>query len=649
MPPPPTIPPRLGTRALLGRLWRLLAGYRRLFYASAACMVLAGAIEPLLPWLLGALLDSSGAAIDHPLPPHLLPWAFLAVIMMRSLLGFARGYLTGWLETTVQRDLRRTASHNLLHWRPAALAAGNSGDITSHITFLTGGVIGGFMGIVITLVQSGIKLVGYAALLLYLHWPLAVIVLVFFVPVALLTRAVNHRISRKSQEILAETIASVSCINQLVDGWKVVKTYAGQQAEMGRLGRIFQRIRNDLMRRVLAQSLLLPVNQLLLAAPLVYIIYYVVNGLADGTLTPGTVAAFISTLLLLNGPVRGVIGTLTGWAEFSVTAQSLFNFLEKPLETDSGTRTLADPRGEISYDNVSFTYPVRPTGEESSAASADATSPAAGESKDAGTSTAADADAANAPPAALADITLNIAAGETVALVGRSGAGKTTLVGLLPRFFSPQRGRIRIDGADIADFTLKSLRRHIDIVTQEPFLFDDTIAANIAYPDSAASPARLQRALQNAAAADFVARLPQGAETRIGEKGSTLSGGQRQRLVLARAFYRNAPILILDEATSSLDSSTERHIQQALRRLLAGRTVIIIAHRFSTVHLADRIVLLEDGRLAAAGTLQHLLATCPAFATLYRAQSLENAENAPENAEKPAKNSRENTPSNAAP
>ena len=380
-------------------------------------------------------------------------------------------------------------------------------------------------------------------------------------------------------------MASVSSINQLVTFWKVIKLYAGYEVEVWRLGRIFNRIRNTTLRSVFAKSMLLPVNQLLFALPFAYIIYYVVAGLSDNTLTPGTVAAFISTLLLINVPVRSIVGALAMWVEMSATAERVFQFIAQPLEQDDGRKTLDKTAGQLTFNEVSFSYP-------------------------------------GGTPA-LKNVSFTIRAGEVIAVVGRSGAGKTTLANLLPRFLSPSSGSITLDGTNIADLTLASLRQQIDIVAQESFLLDDTVANNVVYPACGGyDEKKLHSALSAAAADDFVRALPHGVATVIGENGAVLSGGQRQRLVLARAFYRNAPILVLDEPTSALDSDTEQKIKTAMRRLLAGRTAIIIAHRFTTIEFADRVVVLEKGRLHAVGTVEELRKTNALFAELYDAQQL---------------------------
>ncbi len=578
----------MNNKLLFHEFWRLLAPYRHIFYGSVVCMVVVGISEPLLPLLLGELLDSSQVPASSAVPPsQWLPWAFLVIIIVRSIFGFGRSYLGGWLEVTIQKDLRQQAGYNVLRRAPQKLMTSKSGEITSHIVFLTGGLIKSFIKIITAVVQDSVKLIGYIALLFYLHWQLASIVIVFIMPIFIVTRYINRRIKKRSKGILEKTIMSVSGVNQLVNIWKIIKLYGGQEIEKKHLEKKFSHIRNTMLRRVLAKSALLPLNQILFALPFTYIIYYVIGELERDTITAGSVAAFISTMLLINVPIRSIISSIATWVEMTVTADSVFNFINHPLEKDDGSKTLDKIDGQLSFNQVSFSYRNDTT--------------------------------------ALDNITLTIKAGETIALVGRSGSGKTTLVNLLPRFLSPDSGSITLDNVNIVDLKLQSLRQHIDIVTQEPLLFEDTMVNNITYPQSMNhDSAKVEAALKNAVV-DFIDTLPDKLDTIIGENGATLSGGQRQRLMLARAFYRDAPIIILDEATSALDSDTEGKIKTAMQRLLKGRTAIIIAHRFTTIDFSDRVAVIDKGKLIAIGTVQELLKTCPLFAELYEAQRLEDA------------------------
>lgn len=571
---------------LVKRFWQLLAPYRLIFAAGMVCVIMVGLTDAALPWLLGALLDSALPLERAPLPAHWLPAAFLGLVLLRSLFGFGHGYIGSWLEATVQKDLRQRGGGNLLHWPPARLMSSDQGEVTSHIIFLTGGLVRQFIVTVLKTTQEGVKIIFYVGSLFTIDWHPALVVFFVFAPLIALIRTINRRIKKKAETILDKTLSSVGEIGQAVSMWKIIKAYGGQAREKNRQDGIFHRIRGQVIRLGIARSALLPLNQLVFALPFTYIIYYFVNALENNALTPGEVSIFISTLLLLNVSIRNMANAFSYWVEMVVTARSVFNFIDLPPETDSGATPLAQVKGELGFHEVSYSY--------------------GGERP------------------ALDNLSLTVPAGETIALVGRSGAGKTTLINLLPRFLSPQNGVITVDGQDIATLKLKDLRRHIDIVTQEALLFDDTVANNIIYPDTAGGDqARLARALKNAAADDFVYDLPQGVGTRIGENGRLLSGGQRQRLVLARAFYRNAPILILDEATSALDSDTESKIQAALQRLLAGRTAIIIAHRFTSINYADRIAVLEHGKLLAVGGVSELRQTCPLFADMYNAQRLE--------------------------
>ena len=328
-----------------------------------------------------------------------------------------------------------------------------------------------------------------------------------------------------------------------------------------------------------------PLSQIIVAAPSAIVLVYVLDEMLAGEISKGTIASFIGIMLLMPRSLRVIPRSITMWAGMLAAAEEVFGFLDARPENDTGKRTINRAKGDIRFDGVSFSYPDG--------------------------------------KAALRDISLHIRAGETIALVGKSGAGKTTLAQMLPRFTEPQSGILTIDTIDVRQLTLASLRGQLALVPQEAMLFDGSIADNVAYPNGGDDDIeRLRRALASADALEFVEKLPEGVNAVIGENGDRLSGGQRQRLALARAFYRDAPIVIMDEATSSLDSDSENKIKAAMRELLSSRTAIIIAHRFATVEFADRVAVLDDGKLVALGTMSGLLETSPLFAELYRAQKL---------------------------
>jgi ATP-binding cassette, subfamily B, bacterial MsbA len=364
----------------------------------------------------------------------------------------------------------------------------------------------------------------------------------------------------------------------------VVKLFGGRQYEAQRFDSEANRVRRYLMKQTAAAAASVPLVQLTAAVALAVIVWLATAQASADQITVGGFVSFITAMLMLNAPLKRLTSVNEPLQRGLAAAESVFRLIDEAGEPDRGTIRLEHARGAIRFEKVSFAYP----GTERSA---------------------------------LDDLDLSIAAGETVALVGASGSGKTTIANLVPRFYHPTRGRITLDGNDLEDFELPSLRANISLVSQDVILFNDTVAANIAYGSMhRVSQADIGAAARAAHAAEFIERMPEGMNTLVGENGVKLSGGQRQRLAIARALLKNAPILILDEATSALDSESERHIQAALETLIRGRTTIVIAHRLSTVERANRIVVLERGRIAEIGRHSALLDAGGIYARLYRTQ-----------------------------
>jgi subfamily B ATP-binding cassette protein MsbA len=369
-----------------------------------------------------------------------------------------------------------------------------------------------------------------------------------------------------------------------VSAHKVVKLFGGQQYESDRFSEQANWVRRHMMKQTAAAAANVPIVQMVAAVALAVIVYLVtLQSQADET-TVGGFVSFIMAMLMLTAPIKRLTGVSEHLQRGLAAAESVFALLDTAGETDSGAQAIGRARGELRFDHVQFAYGT--DGRQ-----------------------------------ALRDVTLHIRAGENVALVGASGSGKTTLANLVPRFYAPTGGRIMLDGHDLNDLTLASLRANIALVSQEVVLFNDTLAANIAYGQMREVPEEEIIAAATAAhAMEFIRECPEGMNTLVGERGVKLSGGQRQRIAIARAILKDAPILILDEATSALDSESERHVQAALETLMQGRTTLVIAHRLSTIEKADRIVVLQKGEIAEIGTHRELLAKNGVYAQLHRIQ-----------------------------
>jgi subfamily B ATP-binding cassette protein MsbA len=373
-------------------------------------------------------------------------------------------------------------------------------------------------------------------------------------------------------------------LQETIDGHKVVKLFGGQRYEAARFADQTNRVRRFMMKQATAAAASVPVVQLLAGVALAAIVYLATQQSSSNEITVGDFVSFITAMLMLTAPLKRVTGVNEPLQRGLAAAESVFELIDQGGEHNPGQTMIAHARGEISFENVSFTY-------------------------------------GGAERPALDSVTLTIAPGETVALVGVSGGGKSTLANLVPRFYRPTSGRILLDGHDLESLTLPSLRANIALVSQDVVLFNDTVAANIAYGVMReTNESEVIAAAAAAHAMEFIRAMPQDLQTLVGENGVKLSGGQRQRLAIARALLKNAPVLILDEATSALDSESERHVQAALETLMQGRTTLVIAHRLSTIEKAGRIVVLDQGRIAEIGNHRELLAAGGMYARLYRIQ-----------------------------
>ena len=568
---------------MYGRLWRYVTPHKLIGMVAVIGMTATAIIEGGLVLLLEPLMDE--ALVGQNLTTaKWLPIAFVTIFVLRGISGFATEASLGWIGRSVISSLRRDVFRKFLTLPTKFFDRQTTGPLLSRMTYNVEMVAESVTSVVTIAIRDVLTVFAAIGVMLYQSPTLTVFVAFLFPVVAAIVRFLGIAFRRYSDRI-QDTVGEVTQVTEeIVRGNQVVKAFGGYEYEQNRLEEVDERNRKQNLKLIRVRSMGVAVTQVIFGVGVAAVIYAASRESIDGNLTPGQFISFFSAMMLMLQPVRRITNVNATLQRGVAGADSLFEIIDEDDEIDTGTVHADRVNGDVEFRNVSFSY-----GEDDKKV--------------------------------LQDISIVVKSGTTLALVGQSGSGKSTLASLLPRFYDIDAGDILIDGTSVSDFSLASLRDNISFVTQDVVLFNDTIGNNLAYGQlKDKSEEEFLAAAEAAHVVDFVNDLPEGFDTMVGDRGVLLSGGQRQRIAIGRALLKNAPVLILDEATSSLDSRSERRIQEALNVLMKDRTTIVIAHRLSTVERADQIIVLDAGRIVESGTHSDLLAANGHYAALYRMQ-----------------------------